>query len=388
MAEIKFNVERVPARKDLLHFVEENLNRNIYEELAKNPERWIEELNIINIMLTRHPLVGGCDPVPFGFHGLQRLGENVFLYRGTENIRGRGLFLYYPDKQHNQWTQYRLNTNGTVRINQDFADIPVETFMPDNFEKKSRLVKDKKRPIHLFEIGRGSEKLEVYAKGSRVDISKLYDPPSWRLTNLSRVEKVSSKNEMDISLKLAKQGVKVPTILGYYESAAEEFLFLQKVGGKDPQEYFDTHREEIIMQDANMLAALCLLGLKKAGFSDFDDKIFDGKDLYLIDTEEIGDLYFPDRWDFREMLINPRDTTNLERFRDIQKAQFKKVLKDAIYRYQESLMPALNDKAAYISAFFEKVGWKKPSPKDIEELTTFSKRYQTLDSHIGMMFED
>ncbi len=387
MAEIQFNRERVPARKDLLHFVEENLNSDVYAELGKNTENWIEELNLINQILTRNPLVSGSgmEQVPLGWHGLQKLGENVFLYRGTENRRARGLWIYDPKAGHNAWTIYRLGTNGQLRINEEFAGISSEELLPDNFEKKSKIVKDNKRPIHAFDVMCDGKALTLYAKGSLTDLSFMYQPPSHRLTNLSRVNKMTSREEMDISIKLAEQGVKTPPVVGYYTSDVEEFLFLQGIEGGNPPEYFKTHRTELIEQDARMLATLCLLGYRKSGFTDFDDKIFDGTDLYLIDTEEFRDLYFPSRLDFRGMVLNPRDTSALQEFREMQKERFDITLRDAIYEYRDSLTATSEDKALYVCKFFETVGWEKPTADEIKDFVTFPERYQTWDSYIGMM---
>jgi hypothetical protein len=383
MTEIQFNRERVPARKDLLHFVEENLNPKIYSDLGENPARWIEELNMINLMLTGDSLINGSglELVPLGFCGMQQLGENVFLYRGTENRRVRGVWIL----DEKTWNHYRLGAIGKLFINQEFADISSEEFLPDNFEKKSTVVKSDKRPIQVFEADREIGKITIYAKGSVVNPRFLYTPPSFRLTNLSGVDKITSQTEMDMSLKLAKHGVKVPTIIGYYESVVEEFLFLQSVEGNNPSEYFGTHRKEIIEQDARMLAAFCLLGLNKCGFTDFDDKVFDGKDLYLIDTEEISDLYFPSRPDFKQMLINPIDTAELEKFRQFQDARFRTMLSDALYRYKDSLTPALEDCVLYTNTFLKKIGKKPISDSEVQELTTFPRDYQTWDSYMGMM---
>ncbi|MBW2986289.1 hypothetical protein KY333_02875 [Candidatus Woesearchaeota archaeon] len=387
MAEITFNREYVPARKDLLHFVEENLNKDILAEVGKNPEKWIEELNIINQILTRDSLVGGSgmEQVPLGWHGLQKLGENVFLYRGTENRRARGLWIYDPKARHNAWDHYRLGTTGQLRINQEFAGISSEELLPDNFEKKSRVVKQDKRPIHEFDVMHDSKRLTIYAKGSLTDISFMYQPPSHRLTNLSRVSKMTSREEMDISVKLAEQGVKTPPVVGYYTSDVEEFLFLQGIEGKTPPEFFGTHRKEIIEQDAKMLATLCLLGYRKSGFADFDDKIFDGTDLYLIDTEDVRDLYFPSRPDFRQMVLNPRETKTLEAFRGLQEDRFLKSLQDALYEYQESLTPTLADKVLYARTFFRTIGWEKSTIPEIKDLATFPGVYQTWDSYLSMM---
>ncbi|GAG81694.1 unnamed protein product, partial [marine sediment metagenome] len=59
MEEIKFNCHRVPARKDLLHFIEEHADKEVYEKIGENPSAWLDELQIISNMLTGQGLVGG-----------------------------------------------------------------------------------------------------------------------------------------------------------------------------------------------------------------------------------------------------------------------------------------------------------------------------------------
>jgi len=402
MSTMKFDRYRVSSRKDLLHFVADTLSgANLYTDIGKHPKEWIEELCIINGMLTGENLVAGIGirMPPENDPDFQRLGENVFLYRGQKE-NSRGLWLSEQTKIHNsemklvpytQWTHYRMGSWGTLSVNADFSDIPYETFLPENFEPKSKVVKNDKRPILFFEIPRnGGKALGVYAKGCNISTSRLYNPPSYRRTNLIGIEKVSSRNEMDRIIKLHEHGIHVPVVFGYYETPTEEFLFLKNVEGTDPSKFLDSKKERriIIEQDAGMLAALCALGYRKIGFQSYDDKIFDGKNLYLIDTEEFDDLYFPENIDFRDLVLNPVERSKLDDFRSMQRDLFIQTLRDAIYEYRKTLLRNSDDMSLYVKKFYEKIGWKEPSRSEINKIITYPKNYITMSHHIGMMMEE
>ncbi|HUS60503.1 MAG TPA: hypothetical protein VMX76_03990 [Nevskiaceae bacterium] len=171
----------------------------------------------------------------------------------------------------------------------------------------------------------------------------------------------------------------------------EEFLFLQKIEGENPSGFLESQRQTIIEQDAQILVALCLLGYLKPGFEDFDDKVFDGQNLYLIDTDEIVDLYSQHGMapsDFKELLLNPTDVKALDEFRETQRFIFGKTLKDVLFRFRKTLVPTPEDQALYIASFFRKIGWPKPTEAQIRELTTFPENYLTLEQHIGMIMEE
>lgn len=395
---MELNPYRVTARKDLIDFVEEKLDSKVCEQIGKEPERWIEELGLINQLLTREGLSAGIG-FPFPEEAQkesQKLGERVFRYKGNQrNLRGvwisRETKRYDYEKNAeipcNEWAHYFLGANGTLKINKDFSDIPFETFLPENFEPKCKAVKTNKRPILTFDVSRGNEKLSIYAKGAFISMWHLYDPPSYRLTNVSRIDKLTSKEEMERTILLAKKGIKVPTVIGYYETSIEEFLFLQKVDGKDPRDYFDACRKEIIVQDAQMLASLCLLGYGKVGFEDFDDKLFDGKDLYLIDVDELHDIYHASV-DFRKVLLNPNAVDCLDRFRKQQNEIFMRALRDSIYSYKKTLTPKKEDMMLYALSFFKKIGWDKPTKAKLNSIITFPENYTTLDVYMSMMSEE
>src|SRR3989344_5551862 len=392
MTQIQFNRHRFAARKDLLHFVAEHEGERIYEAIGKNPRAWIDELGIINFMLTKdHPFGGatGVNFAPVGEEGTKQLGDGVLLYRG-KNTRQRGLWIKLDKPMYENdllnFTHYRLATNVTVAVNEQFKGINPESLLPENFEPLSseptRVKGGSKRPVKVFDL----EGIKVYAKGADTSLSFYYtgQEPGYRLTRIADVARTTSQKELEITKDFTRLGIKVPQIIGIHESSIEPFLFLREVAGKSPDNYITTHREAIIDQDANMLALLCLSGYRKPGFCDFDDKIFNGSDLYLIDVEECRDLYWVAAVNFREVLLNPGGSA-LAEFRQTQKNMFEHSMRDAIYGYRESLTPDRQSQERYVNTFFGKLGWESPSLERMNDLLDFSKDYMTLDSYLSMM---
>lgn len=400
MNEVKFDCHRISSRRDLLHFVEEHGDKQVYEHIGANPEAWIDELKILNQALTGDPLVGGVGLTqpPTGEPDFRELGNGAFLYRGKEE-RSRGLWIQrHVGKDLEEitgspveWTHFRIGTRAELRVNQEFSEVPFEQFLPEHFEQRAKPVKkDKgsnKRPLFTFPIEIDGKEIIVYAKGADVSLSYYYEEtkPGYRLTKIAGISRTTSKREMETTLNLRGLGVNVPRVIGYYKAPMEEFLFLEEVAGKQPNEMLQDHKREIIRQDAEMLAVLCLSGYRKIGFTDFDDKIFDGTNLYLIDVDECRDLYFASDPPFREILLDPQDQKELQKFRELQRSIFVGAMRDAIYNYRDSLTPTGSDKENYVRAFYKRVGWKQPDGKNMKKLIAFPKDYMTHDSWMSMM---
>ena len=401
MKEIEFDHHRVPARKDLLHFIEEHADKEVYTKIGKNPSAWLDELQIINKMLTGQDLGGGIglNQPPLGDKDFRELGNGAYLYRGT-NRTLRGLWITENRDlekiiSKDEWTHYNIGTTATLSINQEFSDIKPEIFLPDNIESKgAKVQKNKngidvpgKREIYKFQAKHNGQEVGIYAKGAYMSCMHYYSyaKPGFRLTTLSNVLKTTSKREMETTLALAQLGVNVPTVIGYYKEPSEEFLFLTEVKGKTPDKCDNSDKKNIIKQDAAMLAALCLGGFRKPGFTDFDDKIFDGSNLYLIDVDECGDLYYSSAPNFREMLLNPKDTFTITRFRGLQKEMFERMLKDALFEYRKNLISTREDQTQYIEVFCKKIGWNKPTEKKVARLIDFPEDYMTFDSWMAMI---
>lgn len=400
MNKVEFDYYRADSRKDLITFVEEKLDKEVLKHIGENPRAWIDELEIVNNILTGNNLIGGTgiNPPPINEPEFKNLGNGISFYDGKYS-KLKGLWLRRDEgkqleditEEYYEWTHYRMESRAKLRINKEFSSIPFETFLPENFEQKATHVEKEegatKRPILTFPINLDGRNITIYAKGADTAISyyNTHGKPSYRLTGLAGVTKTNSRTEMETTLKLRSLGVKVPRVAGYYEALVEEFLFLEEVKGNRPDQMLERHRSEIIKQDAEMLAKLCLAGYRKCGFTDFDDKIFDGQDLYLIDVDECRDLYFTVAPDFREILLNTTGPNEVRRFRSMQRNMFKGQLKDAIYSYQNNLTQKDSDKAAYIESFHRTLGWKAPTEKEISHITTFQKNYETLDSFMAIM---
>ncbi|MFZ5955728.1 MAG: hypothetical protein ACOYT4_04855 [Nanoarchaeota archaeon] len=390
MTKLEFNIHKVPSNKDLLHFVEENLDKNVLKKIGKNYSEWIEELNIIQQILENETLImhnGGIFP-DLKDPEFRKLGEKVFLYRGnTKEYKGLWIKkLDYPEgmEEFYNWSKVHLKSTATLRINKELNNISFEEFLPQNFKQKARKLKKSKRPIYLFSLADKDRVFSVFAKGAYTEFSYFYEKPRYRLTDLSRMKRFTSKKEMDISLDLIDFNIHLPKIIGYYESLAEEYLFVEKVEGKSITKCLQK-KEDIIHQDAEMLANLCLAGYRKVGFTDFDDKIFDGKNLYLIDTEDCRDLYEPVSLEYKNILRNPLDKKSMEDFRNLQKDIFSVSLKDAIFNYKNNLLSGVDDKIIFIKTFYETLHWKEPTNRSIKELIKFREDYMTLDSHRSFM---
>jgi hypothetical protein len=352
-------------------------------------------------MLTGQDLIGGTgmNQPPVGDKDFRELGHGAYLYRGANRIL-RGLWLTENKDLEkivsiDEWTHYSIGTTAKLSINQEFLDIKPEIFLPDNIESKGvRVQKNKngidvaeKREIYKFQINHHGQKVGIYAKRAEIVCMHYYPyaKPGFRLTTLSNVLKTTSKRELEITLALAQLGVNVPVVVGYYKEPLEEFLFLTEVKGKTPDKCSGSDKKNIIKQDAAMLAALCLGGFRKPGFTDFDDKIFDGSNLYLIDVDECGDLFSSCAPNFREILLNPKDTSALKGFRRLQKEMFEKMLTDALFEYKQNLIPTREDQTQYINSFYGRIGWNKPTEKEITRLIDFPRNYMTFDSHMAIM---
>lgn len=394
---VQFRSFRFPARKTILSFIRENLDKKFDEKLGKNPERGIEELDIINTIIKGDPLVCGVNTrqPPANDEAFVKIGDNVFLYEGKD-INSRGLWISKQAERYDlnsggmvpytEWSSYKLNTNATLAINEKYDINPTE-LLPENFEPKSMVVQEDKRKILKFKANFGGNEREIYAKGSWIIFSFFSEPPSYRLTALAECRKVTSKREMETNLKLTNSGINVPPVVGYYESMFEEFSFVETVAGDNPIRHLQSHRETIIKQDAEMLARLCLLGYHKQGFADFDDKIFNGKDLFLIDTEEIEDLYHLEAIDFRSLLLNPTNEKELGEFRNSQMHIFTGELRDVIFEYRNSLLQSVESRILYAKSFYKALGLKEPTQKEMRKMLSFKLNYMTRDRYVSAMMD-
>lgn len=399
MNKTEFTTHRVNARENLIDFIQKHSEKDVLEEVGKNPKVWLEEFNIIMSGMGRLPVGGmtGLWTPPLEDPDIKKISPNIYYYTGNDS-RLNGLWIKSQKElpegidERYRWSQYKLETRARLIINDEFSSIPHEIFLPENFEKIAKRVKKEKggekRPILKFPIQLNGQEIEVYAKGADTTLSYFNEGmgPWYRQTNIAGISRTSSKKEMQTTLDLRHHGIKVPRVIGYYDSLSEEFLFIEGIPGTHPDKVLDKYRKQIIRQDAGMLARICKAGYRKSGFTDFDDKIFTpNQELYLIDVDDCRDIYFMTNPPFKEILLDPTDKNSVRKFRRVQKSIFKGQLKDALCAYQNSLTTTDSDKVTYVTSFNEALGWKAPTDKDMAKLTTFEKNYTTTDSFMSMM---
>ena len=377
---------------DLLDFVRQHYNGDLLAEIGERPKEWIEELSLINQMLTGYGLVAMIDDKPPADVGFRQIGQGVFIYSGDDR-RSRGLWISkaVPDhseghdsgKTRTSWNSYRLGGRARVELCPGFKDISIDDLLPQNFEPRAEAVKCDKRPVLRFSVNNQGVEQRIYAKGSQILTSLYYEDarPYYRLTPLAGVQKVSSLGERRVTEMLRGAGISVPGVVGIYTAPCEDFLFVTEVAGERPDKCFG-ERAELVRQDAEMLAKLCRLGLRKQGFEDFDDKLFDGRRLYLIDVDEMVGLYDHAGIDFKEIVLNP-DGRLLKEFRRYQRSLFCRMVKDAVYSYRKSLLPDRDSREMYVSHFFRELGWGCSSDK-MSSILAFPENYSTLGSDIAL----
>ncbi len=400
---VKFDYHYINARRDLLHFVEQELDSDVIAKLGTDPVAWLDELSIVTQMLTGSGLVRGDAfyPAPEDDLDFNQIGDDVFLYRGQHG-KLRGVWIREPVPDDIQellgsgpykWETIKFGTRAELHVNNAFSNVSVNDLLPENFESVADVVEKEgkigKRPLFKLALACGGNTVDVYAKGADVNLSRYYDyaKPGYRLTSLAGITRTSSKVEVERTLKFGASGIAVPNVVALYLGTVEEFAFFEAVEGRDPQDYFETHKREIVKQDARMLAIMSLLGYRKQGFGDFDDKLFDGTNLYLIDVDECMDLY-DGLLKGRDMLLNPRDTNELRRFRRAQRDIFIRTMRDTIFGYRDSLTVSDEEQVLYVRSFFKQMGWKDPTDGKLERMLTFPENYMTHSSYMAMMMED
>ncbi|PIN93717.1 hypothetical protein COU54_02060 [Candidatus Pacearchaeota archaeon CG10_big_fil_rev_8_21_14_0_10_31_24] len=402
---INFRKKCLPARENLLQFIERNIDDGFIFKARINGQRWLGELSDISGMLKENGFFG-CEVFkqpPERSKDFRNISEDLFLYQGEIN-ESKGLWKrelipkeyrqHYQDREF-KWIHYKVNSLAKVLVNEQFPNISCEALMPENFERCGEKIKKKnflgrdsygKRPIFRFNLGiDGIE--EVYAKSSglRFYFYHSYAKPQHRLTSVSDIQVTSALSEININESLSAEGVKVPRTIGYYDSITEQFAFFEGIRGVSPLEVIDKERETLIEQDAHMLASMCLAGYRKHGFEDFDDKVFYNGELYLIDSEDCQSLYSRSLENLINLLRDPSDSSELDKFRAEQRNIFVGTLRDALFSYQESLIRTPKEQMAYIRHFYEKMSWRTPSFDEIREIVSFPKDYMTADRHLSIL---
>lgn len=385
----EFIATRVKPRVSILD-IAKRLEPEFLQLFLEDPDGWIEELSNLYSIVTGHTVgrVIGQSPNPDD-PALHMLSDRLAITTDSNYFMQNGIWL----QKDEEWINYAIPERATVFKKRDFSTVNSDQLQPDYFEKYGKVLKEGKRLIVEFPIDTPDGQLIAIAKQAQ-RTEELYCPdyiPAGRKTNLSQVHINESCQEAEGLKKLHELGIPVPQVIGYYESIGEQWIIETKVIGAQIDEWLgdEIALEKIIQQDATMLAKLCRLGIRKQGFCDFDDKLFDGETLYLIDADEAQDLYLMMGIDFQEILNDPTDTSKLSEFRDLQKATFLQELKDALYVYQGSLLTDESRRCQYIQQFISELGWEL-SEKELTSLLDFgddNSRHMTRDMFNSLMLD-
>ncbi len=380
-----FLIHRVPARQNLLDYAQE-LEPDLYAQLAADPKGWIAELSTINAMLTGDGL-GAAVGMPLPEQDTEAISDDVVLCHSRDRFFN-GLWI----RIDGQWNHYRHAPKAVLRVSKIVSGVNPNELLPENFTETGEVVKDVKRPIIRMNIDTEHGPVSVFAKGSVNTKSYYYEhaKPQHRKTYLAGISRVNSQAEMTHATNLEKLGVHMPRTIGYYEALTEQWLFVEAVQGGEVSTWLNNAeaRTKIIEQDAAMLAALCRSGYRKQGFHDFDDKIFDGESLYLIDTDELVDLYGYLNIAYRDILLDPTKENELIEFRALQRGIFLSMLKDALHEYQRpertNLLQNKQEALNYVRAFANALGWKL-SDEEYLSLVAYKDDYMTTDRYMALM---
>lgn len=380
---------------DLLRIVSGKFDiSDIEAKIGEDPQGWIDELDLISRMLGAQGISAGYGflALPLKDNDTEQIGEGVYISR-SPNTRVRGLWRYTPENSLEpgendawSWAHYKLGSRVEVGVVEGFQGAQSQ-LVPDFFDQYSELVSDRFREVRKGEITVRDESIAVYSKGSTVIESRYYQKPKYRLTNIAQITNHSPRRELDIFRELSERGVAVPKFVGLSRSEYEQRVYYEEAVGLSPEEYFETHRDEIIIQDARILAALALMGFRKFGFDSFDDKIFDGETLYLIDADEVEDLYKNSISPKALMIefLDPNDESGLERLRELQRQILTQLLRDAISDYSKNLTPSRENRELYVRSFFQNIGWGEPTDEDLAYFANIPDDYLTHDREVFLM---
>lgn len=128
-------------------------------------------------------------------------------------------------------------------------------------------------------------------------------------------------------------------------------------------------------------------GYRKQGFHDSDDKIYDGSRLFLVDTDEVIDLYDYMGIDYRQILLDPTDDIKLREFQAMQRSIFISTLKDAVFEYRKTLLEIEEDAVKYVSKFSKALNLNL-TPYEIAAILDFGEDHMTMDRHMAIMLDN
>lgn len=185
------------------------------------------------------------------------------------------------------WLGYCLTNKNEFALNKEYSFLDPNIFHPDYLRKNGELVKSDRRDIYRVKIDENTYyvKASFYLLKQRTNV-EFYDIFEF----FPEICKLSSQEEAIRFLKLGERGIHVPKVVGYSSGQAVDYLVLEGIDGAFPTELdYLENKHHIMEQDKQIAEALSELGLTKAGFGDYDDKIIKNGDLYLIDIDECLD---------------------------------------------------------------------------------------------------
>jgi hypothetical protein len=212
-----------------------------------------------------------------------------------------------------------------------------------------------KREIYSYEVKNkdGSVK-KIVAKRAQ-NSNSVYDNNTGRsLSSFTGVAR-SSKKEALVGIDLLRKGVDVAKPLGYFYQGCEHYAYFEFVHGQSPLEALKTDkRAKVWESDATLLARLANAGYKHWAFysKDFDDKVWDGEKLVLIDCEETEKVQEKGNASF----LVPKNK---------RKRYFISTLMDCLGEYQQAGLISRDEMIDYARVFLRVRGDNSIKPKSI-----------------------
>ena len=243
-----------------------------------------------------------------------------------------------PDEENQEYTLFLLGE--TIR------DFYFENFLPRNFIRLGERIENIGRDIYKAPFLRRDGKKEIIvAKRQKLSFSHLNNPPEDWITSVSEIRVFKDvSEEVENLLELNSLGVPVENPVGYFKEGIEQYIFTRFVHGENPKEIItdDSRRNSYWKEDAKLLARLANAGYKHQGFysPEFDDKIWDGKNVILIDADETFKV--AQNWRFSDYFReNPDKLSNyfISSLEDCLSYVFSKVMrKDEMIPYAQSFL--------------------------------------------------
>jgi hypothetical protein len=171
-----------------------------------------------------------------------------------------------------------------------------ESFCPRSWFGSAQILQsifEGKREIYSYEVKTKDGSIKKIVAKRAQNSNSVYDNNTGRsLSSFTGVAR-SARKESLVGIDLLRKGVDVAKPLGYFYQGCEHYAYFEFVHGQSPLEALKTNkRAKVWESDATLLARLSNADYKHVGFysQEFDDKVWDGEKLVLIDCEETQKL--------------------------------------------------------------------------------------------------